>query len=402
MPDPAAKKEVLKELIRRLHSGADPEVVKEQFKAGLGDIGPTDIAQAEEELIKEGMPKEEVHRLCDVHIAAMKEALQKGGAIAPIGHPVHTLMEEHKLLIGFSEELKIIASRIAAMSNIEEASADLSKIDQIAQRLRDSENHYLREENVLFAYLEKHGITQPPAIMWMEHDQIRGIEKGLFQLVESQETVDFRAFGGRLKEISISLAETVAGHFYKENNILFPAAMRVISEAEWPEIDAQFADIGFFAFTPETATGKRAATQEGGVEAALEGLINFETGAFKVEVLQALLDTLPVDVTFVDRDNVVRYFSQSPERIFVRTKAIIGRTVQQCHPQKSIDRVTRILAEFKAGTRDKAEFWINMEGRLIFIRYFPVRNKSGEYLGCLEVTQDITDIQKLEGEKRLL
>jgi PAS domain S-box-containing protein len=402
MPDPAVKKKVLKELIRRLHSGADPEVVKEQFKAGLGDVGPADIAQAEEELIREGMPKEEVHRLCDVHIAAMREALQKGSVIAPAGHPIHTLMEEHKLMIGFSEELKIIAGRIAAMPKFEAASADLSKVDQIVQRFKDSANHYLREENVLFAYLEKHGITQPPAIMWMEHDQIRGIEKGLYQLVESRDTVDFPAFGVQLREIAASLAETLSGHFYKENNILFPTALRVISEDEWGEIDTQFAEIGFFAFTPESATGKGVATEKGGVEASIEENVKFETGAFRLEVLQAMLDTLPVDITFVDKDDVVRYFSQSPERIFVRTKAVIGRTVQQCHPAKSIDRVNQILAEFKAGTRDKAEFWINTEGRLIFIRYFPVRSKAGGYLGCLEVTQDVTDIRKLEGEKRLL
>jgi len=111
---------------------------------------------------------------------------------------------------------------------------------------------------------------------------------------------------------------------------------------------------------------------------------------------------LPVDITFVDKDDVVRYFNKAEGRIFVRTKAVIGRKVQQCHPQKSIHVVNRILNAFKAGEKDVAEFWIQMNNRLIHIRYFAVRNKNGEYLGTLEVTQDITDIKKIEGEKRLL
>jgi hypothetical protein len=133
-----------------------------------------------------------------------------------------------------------------------------------------------------------------------------------------------------------------------------------------------------------------------------EGIIHFETGALSKEEVEAILNTLPVDVTFVDKDDTVRYFNRSEERIFVRTKAVIGRKVQQCHPQKSIHIVNRILEDFKSGREDVAEFWINFKGRLIHIRYFAVRDRNGEYLGCLEVTQDITDIKRIEGEKRLL
>lgn len=131
-------------------------------------------------------------------------------------------------------------------------------------------------------------------------------------------------------------------------------------------------------------------------------MIAFDTGSFSLEELQTLLNTLPVDITFVDKDDAVRYFSDSPERIFPRTKAVIGRKVQQCHPQKSFHVVNQILEDFRHGRRDAAEFWINLHGCVIYIRYFAVRNKKGEYLGCLEVSQDITNIQKLQGEKRLL
>jgi len=131
-------------------------------------------------------------------------------------------------------------------------------------------------------------------------------------------------------------------------------------------------------------------------------MIVFEIGSMSKEELETLLNTLPVDITFVDKEDTVQYFSQSKERIFPRTKAVIGRKVQQCHPQESLHVVNKILEDFKNNKRDIAEFWINLNNRLIYIRYFPVRNKSGDYLGCLEVTQDITDIKKIEGEKRLL
>jgi len=132
-----------------------------------------------------------------------------------------------------------------------------------------------------------------------------------------------------------------------------------------------------------------------------KGEIAFETGNLSQEELETILNRLPVDITFVDKEDTVRYFSQSKERIFPRTKAVIGRKVQQCHPQKSIHVVNQILDDFRNGRRDVADFWIQLKGRLIYIRYFAIR-KNREYLGCLEVTQDITDIKKIEGEKRLL
>ena len=130
--------------------------------------------------------------------------------------------------------------------------------------------------------------------------------------------------------------------------------------------------------------------------------ITFEIGSLSKEEIESIFNSLPVNISFVDKDDTISYFSPYKDRIFIRTKEVIGRKVQQCHPQKSLHVVNKILEDFKSGKRDVAEFWINFKGRLIHIRYFPVRNKNGEYLGCIEVTQDITDIKKIEGEKRLL
>jgi len=123
---------------------------------------------------------------------------------------------------------------------------------------------------------------------------------------------------------------------------------------------------------------------------------------FSIETLEAIFDTLPVDLTFVDETDTVRYYSKGNDRIFRRTPAVIGRKVQDCHPKESLHRVNEVVSDLKSGRRDVAEFWIDLKGRKIYIRYFAVRDKSGKNLGTLEVTQDITDIQRITGEKRLL
>lgn len=135
---------------------------------------------------------------------------------------------------------------------------------------------------------------------------------------------------------------------------------------------------------------------------APEGVLQFETGSLSKEEIEAILNALPVDISFVDANDAVKYFNKAEKRIFVRTKAVIGRKVQLCHPQKSVHMVNKILEAFKTGKKDVAEFWIAMDNRLIHIRYFAVRDKDGKYLGTMEVTQDLTDIKKIEGQKRLL
>jgi hypothetical protein len=396
------KKEVLKEMIKRLHQGANPEEIKEKFKEVIKGTTPTEIARIEEELIKEGMPREEIQRLCDVHLAVFKESREKEENLPPPGHPIHILMEEHKLLLKLTHGLKDIAREIEGAKNFNSVSEKMKQLPDFVEHFKESESHYLREENVLFPYLEKHGIKEPPAIMWMEHNKIREIKKILYQLIEAHKSMGFGDFTKQLNEVALSLTDMLSTHFYKENNILFPTALEVMEENEWKDIRNQFDELGYCCFTPESARIPIAEKKVLLSKPEIEGMIPFETGTLSSEEIETIFNTLPVDITFVDKDDTVRYFSQSKERIFPRTKAVIGRKVQQCHPQKSVHIVNQILGDFRDGKRDVAEFWINLKGRLIYIRYFAIRNRKKEYLGCLEVTQDITDIKKIEGEKRLL
>lgn len=393
------RKEVLKTLIKRIHRGEDPEKVKIEFKELLGSVDEAEIVKVEEELIREGMPREEIQKLCDIHLQLFREGLGSEGNIAPEGHPIYILMEEHKLLLRFAKELVELSNSMKELRSFDTARPEMEKVEHIIAHLKDSESHYLREENVLFPVLEKHGVTQPPAIMWMEHDRIREIKKRLYSTWDGRDGKNYDEFVNSLSNGAQELNEMLSSHFYKENNILFPLSMRIFSEEEWDEVARNFDDIGYCCFTPPQRWKKEKEIEVKGVEG---GKIKFETGELTPQEIEAIFNTLPVDITFVDKDDTVRFYSESGGRIFVRTKSVIGRKVQMCHPQKSLHIVQRILDDFKSGRRDLAEFWINYRGKLVHIRYFPVRDKDGNYLGCLEVTQDITNIQKIKGEKRLL
>ncbi|MCX7941766.1 MAG: DUF438 domain-containing protein, partial [Dictyoglomaceae bacterium] len=188
------KKEMIKELIRKIHKGEDPEKLKRDFKELFGSVTSTEIAQVEQELIQEGMPREEVMRLCEVHLAVFHEALEKEKPLVQAGHPISILMEEHKKLIEFSDLLKKKIDEIKNIGNFELGKEIFSEIKDIVKHFKESEKHYLREENVLFPYLEKHGIKEPPAIMWMDHDKIRAIKKELYKIIDNYDSMNFNEF----------------------------------------------------------------------------------------------------------------------------------------------------------------------------------------------------------------
>jgi len=400
------RKKMLKELIKQLHVGESPQEVKEGFKHVLEGISPLEIGKIEQELIKEGIPREEIQRLCDVNLAVFREQLEKQKAKTTPENPVYILMEEHKILLQLSEKLNTILNKVQQAKDVSYVSKEISELKHIVEDLMDAERHYLREENVLFPILEKHGITEPPAIMWMEHNQLRDRKKQLYNLVDKYNAIRFQDFKKQLDETARSLNSILPSHIFKENNILFPMALQVVTEHEWRDARREFDEIGYCCFTPEHLIAirevKGVEKQKPEVVLAPKGVLQFETGTLSKEQVEAILNTLPIDITFVNKEDTVRYFSKAEKRIFVRTKAVIGRKVQLCHPQKSIHVVNRILEAFKKGEKDAAEFWIQKGNSLIYIRYFAVRDKDGKYLGTMEVTQDITDIKKIEGEKRLL
>jgi hypothetical protein len=396
------KKKMLKELIKQLHAGASPQEVRQKFKQVLGTVGPLEISQIEQELVQEGMPQEEIHRLCDVHMLVFQEQLESQKSETPPGNPINILTEEHKIMLQLLEMAKTTLAQIQQVHGAGDALDEMAHLKHVAEDLKDSEKHYLREENVLFPTLEKHNVREPPAIMWTEHNQIRPMKKEYCGLIENYGSMSFADFKRQLAEKTKSLSEILSSHFFKENNILFPTALKVVTEDEWIDVRKGFDEVGYCRFTPQhlIATAQAKAVEVAKPAVSPERLLQFETGAFSKDEIENMLKTMPVDITFVDKDDIVRFFNKS--EIFMRTKAVLGRKVQQCHPQKSVSIVNKILESFRTGKKDVAEFWSLEKERLIHIRYFAVRDRDGKYLGTMEVSQDITDIKRIEGEKKLL
>ncbi len=395
------KKAQIKEAIQQLHDGVPPEQVKEKFRGVFEGTDSLEIAKIEEELVKEGLKRDDMRKLCDVHMAIFKEQIDKQNLNLKPSQPISILMEEHKIMTKMTEDLIILASKILKVTDIRYVQEDIHQVEHLAGDFADSDKHYLREENVLFPTLEKHGITEPPAVMWIEHDEIREEKKKLQALIKDVDQANFSSFKDQLWEAAKTLGNLLPSHFYKENNILFPTALSIITQQEWVDVRKEFDSIGYCCFTPPALI--EAPREDAAPQApAPTGIMQFENGNLIKEQLDSLLNTLPVEITFVDENDTVRYFNKPEKTIFVRTKAIIGRKVQNCHPAKSLDTVSKIVALFKSGKKNSAEFWINMASRIIHIRFFAVRDPTGKYLGAMEVVQDVTDIQKLQGEKRLL
>ena len=391
---------MLGHIIGELHAGGDLATARERFAQAVGDVDASEIASMEEAMIRGGLPVSEVQRLCDVHVGAFRDALDQNRALTPPpGHPVHTYMADNGLLAKLATQLADIAHQLGQdQTRVGEL---LPVAQAVLAKYAGLDNHYQRKENQLFPLLERHGVTGPSQVMWGVHDQIRARWKETRRAAEGG---DRQAF----VENAPALGRDVIEMIYKEEKILLPLAMEKLTVEEWAEEKRGEDELGYLLAKPAIAIKPSSLKLAAAVGSAPTtappptGLLDLGTGALSSEVVDLLLRHLPIDISFVDENDVVRYFSEGKERIFPRTPAAIGRTVQNCHPPKSVATVNRILDSFRAGSEHVAEFWINMGGRFIHIRYFAVRDGGGKYRGCLEVTQDVGAIRALAGERRLL
>ncbi len=395
-------RELLKHMILELHAGKAPEQVKERLKLLLGDVPYDDVVAVEQELIAEGLPQKEVLKLCDIHSQVLKGSIDQSGAkTAPAGHPVHTFIQENLALAKRITACNELYEKLTALDDAANAGEELKKLKGLFAELREVEKHYVRKENVLFPFLEKHEITGPPQVMWGKHDEARA----LLNAAEESLTAGADIKAGEAKSvIDLVLKPTTAAieeMFYKEEKILFPMCLDTLTDEEWQEIYSQSQEVGFCLYTPANEWGSQEINQADKSKDT-PGRINLPSGSFSVEELTATLNSLPFDMTFVDKDDTVRYFTEGKDRVFPRSRAIVGRKVQMCHPPDSVHIVEKIVADFRAGKQDVASFWITLNDKFIHIEYYAVRNEAKEYLGTIEVSRDITEIKKLDGEQRLL
>lgn len=403
------RQEKLKELIKRLHDGASVDDVKADFDKMATGISAKEIAEMEQALVNEGMPISEIQRLCDVHASVFKGSIEEIHANDDLeapevpdfeeGHPIHTLKLENRLI----EEL-IENKVLKFLSDYTENPTPLQK-ERFAEaliKLTTIDLHYRRKENLLFPYMEKYDITAPPQVMWGVDDEIRAKIKGVQSLLDAEFP--------KLQQVNLetrAMVEQLTEMIFKEEEIMMPMLLETFSVADWIDIEKASAEIGYTLlhavkrWLPKIVNGPK--TEDKSVSSVINigGEIGFDAGSLTPEEINAIFNTVPLDMTFVGADDRVKYFTQGKERIFDRPLTIIGREVKNCHPPKSVHIVEQIVADLKSGVKDHEDFWIKMGEMFVYIRYFAVRSKEGVFLGTLEITQNIKPIIELEGEKRL-
>ncbi len=427
------------EILSLLHQGGSFEQAKQMFDQSFDKIDVSEITAAEKALISSGLDPSEIQSLCNVHAAVFKGAIndihRSNYEHEQPGHPIHTLKLENQVIQSLLvDEIMWVFSKIET--------GDWSLRQRLLVALEDLQNinrHYTRKETLIFSYMEKYGITAPPKVMWGVDDSIREALKSVIDYLKNEKAA-INPLREKLEYIQTEIEEMI----FKEEEIMTPMTLDVFTLEDWEKIARDSQDIGY-AFIAEPLPWKasaaaRASEQErepqrlaavqqaqANTAAIKEGMeiknesiheeneqyfdwestgseasVVLPTGVLNLEELVALFQVLPVDLTFVDKNDRVRFFSEGKNRVFPRTTSVIGREVINCHPPKSMHIVQQILDDFRAGKRTDADFWIDMRDRKIYIRYFALKNDQDEYLGCLEVTQDITDIQTISGQNRLL
>ncbi len=392
------RKLLLKQMILKLHEGESAETVREHLAALLGQVPYSEVVEVEQELISEGLPVEEVLRLCDVHSQALKGLVTENRMrTVPAGHPVDTFVQENRALL-----LEIAQVEALFRKAKEQSPAELINSFKLRfNRLSDVDKHYRRKENLVFPFLEKLGITGPPMVMWGKHDEVRKLLKAAHEALNNPEELSTSYIEWLIESVLKPTTNAIKEMILKEEQILFPMCVERFTDADWLTIDRDSIEIGFCLYDPQKKWQPEGVV-EPIEEKGYDSRIQLPSGSLTVDELTAILNTLPVDITFVDKHDKVKYFSQGKHRIFTRNRSILNRDVRMCHPPASVHVVEQILSDFKSGKASRAPFWIQMGGRFVYIEYLALRNEQGEYLGVLEMTQDVSGLRALQGEQRLL
>ncbi|MBN2486099.1 MAG: DUF438 domain-containing protein [Bacteroidales bacterium] len=398
------RKNKLKELILKLHLGEEPQKVKAELKDTLRQIPYGEVVEVEQELIQQGLPETEVLKLCDVHGEVLDGHIDQSGAQEiPEGHPVDVFRNENRELLKVTDKAQAMLGTLHTVPD-DQFKPYVLQLLACFNELMDVDKHYKRKEYLVFPYLEKNEITGPPKVMWGKHDEIREQLKGCIEILRNT-NLKKSDLEDALDILFAPVLKALADMTKKEEDILFPMCMDVLTTDDWWQIHKQTLEFGFTLYDPKTdwkPAGMLADNFENKGVLNENGSIQLPSGSFTAKEIMAILNTVPFDMTFVDKDDKVKYFTQGKERIFARSRSIINRDVRLCHPPGSVHIIEKILDDFKSGKASHAPFWIQMHGKFIHIEYYALRDENGEYLGTLEVSQEITHVRSLEGEKRIL
>ncbi|MCD6566526.1 MAG: DUF438 domain-containing protein [Bacteroidales bacterium] len=383
-------------------TGEDGRMLIEKYKEAIEHVTPHDMLKLEDKQmqmgIKTGAIKKDVDKVINIFFKRLKEYSWKK---PNEGTFLYYLMLENK---AYEFKLNSVKKIVKSYKGREVSEFLQLKKNLLGQykEFEEFEAHYIKKENILFPFLEKKWSSYRPLnVMWSLHDDIRKKLKQIINILKS----DSSSWAELNKEMG-AYYFLVFGMIQKENFIVYPVASETVSDNEWEEMHKQSFEYPFpFIEKPVEPKKKNepiSEIQEGISQIDGDLKLKSETGELSFEQILLLLNNLPVDITFIDENDRVKFFSRPEERFFPRSPAIIGRTVQNCHPPESVHVVEKIIAAFKNSEKDNAKFWLQLKGKFILIQYFALRNDKNEYKGILEVSQDVTGIRALKGEQRLL
>lgn len=307
------------------------------------------------------------------------------------GHPVHTYLAEEELIISLIEELISI-----------DPNEEFQKFYNLFNHLATVEKRFERKENQLFPFLEQKGFTGPSRNMWSFHDTIRDI----FRII--RKNIDDKDLDSAQQNVEYA-GQNLRNLMEVEKRVLFPNAMNILSDEEWIKMREGENEIGWMLNEPPAKYPEGEPYIHPSQDTTLrtevvfdESASHFDEGYLTVEQVNLMFRTLPLDLTYVDENDRVIFYNRGEERVFPRSAGIIGREVRFCHPPKSVGTVLKILEAFRNGEQNEASFWFNYRDKLIYVRYFAVRDSQKNYRGVIEMSQDISETKKIEGERRLL
>jgi len=411
------KVELVKSLLRRIHEGADPESLKREFGEVLAKVNPAEIPLIEQQLVKEGFPIQEILRMCDLHVALFRDYLV-GRELrgVPEGHPLDLLLRENELILKWAEQLGVVANALANAGD-EEMPPLLQQLKALLSNLRAVRTHYRKVQMLLFPYLERRGIVAVPRVFWGREDQALLRLRTLMKMVGSELPPDEAK---AVAKEAASLANELAELAFRENKILFPALWALLTEGEWAAVAEEARKIGYLVrvegeWKPEAepvlpyrsevkveeSSLERLPLEFRSVAAGIEpdkykltreGDLDLGTGFLSPEEVKGVFGALPIEVTFADASDRVRFYSDGRlPPAFVRTRTILGRNLLYCHPPRLERLVKDTLEALKRGEADYREFWTRIGDRIVRVFISAVRDESGRYLGAVEVVEDFTE-----------
>ena len=390
------RQERLKNLILRLHEGESEEVIKKEFKEHFETVSPLEISVMERKLMKEeGLSAENIMKLCNVHVAVMADFVSNPENIpddfSRPGHPVYVLKEENLALEAALMRIRnLLEVYIEAPSD--EIKAGLRKQIDL---LWGFDKHYTRKEMSFFPIMERQGNTAPPQVMWGVDDQIRDQYKA-FKAAFLVDEMD------QLMPLFSELEYEMQEMFVKEESILIPMVTEAFNEDDWIAIADEMDEIGYCIVEPLEKWKPVRQKEEVDITEEAKGRLKLGTGSLSHKELDLILNKLPLEITFVDKDHIVKYYDNGPEeKLLARTPSAIGRDMLNCHPPRVHETVKQLVHDLETGVKDSQQAWYKRDdGVFVFIDYIAIRDEEGSFLGILETVQDISKFTKLDSDNR--